>query len=297
MTAATGMRPADIALGASATLIWAAAFLATSVGLGLTSPLLFGALRFAVTAAFIVVVPRPRVGWRALLAIGLSIGVGQHAGIFLGMASGVTPGMAALLAHTQSFFTLGLAWILFGETLSSRGIAAFALAFAGLALLIVERGAPMPIAAILMVLGGAISAALGNLVLRRLGGVDPLGVTAWMSVIAAPSLLLLSVATEGPAPALAVLQHWTPTLLLAMSYSGVLAGLVAYAIWVRLFGRYRAHQVAPFMLLVPVGAIALSALFLDEQLSVWRLGAAAAILIGLALNASGRSTQPRAGAR
>ncbi len=291
------MRPADIALGASATLIWAAAFLATSVGLSLTTPLLFAALRFVVTAAFIVVIPRPRVGWRALFAIAVSIGVGQHAGIFLGMAHGVTPGMAALLAHTQSFFTLGFAWIVFGEKLSPRGIAAFALAFAGLALLIVERGAPMPLAAILMVLGGAISAALGNLVLRRLGGVDPLGVTAWMSVIAAPVLLILSIATEGPAPVLAVLQTWNPTLLLAMSYSGVLAGLVANAVWVRLFGRYRAHQVAPFMLLVPVGAIALSALFLGERLSAWRLGAAAAILVGLTLNATGRGAQPRAGER
>ncbi len=291
------MRPADIALGAGATLVWAAAFLATSVGLGLTTPLMFAALRFAVSAAFIVVIPRPRVGWRALVAIGLLIGVGQHAGIFLGMGNGVTPGMAALLAHTQSFFTLGLAWILFGERLSLRSVVAFALAFAGLGLLMIERGAPMPMPAIGMVLGGAVSAALGNLVLRRLGGVDPLGVAAWMSVIAAPCLLVLSVATEGAAPLMAVLQSWNPGLLLAMSYSGVLAGLGAYAVWTRLFGRYRAQQVAPFMLLVPVGAIALSAIFLGERLSLWRLGAAAAIVIGLALNASGGGAQPRAGAR
>jgi drug/metabolite transporter (DMT)-like permease len=35
---------------------------------------------------------------------------------------------------------------------------------------------------------------------------------------------------------------------------------------------------------VPVGAIALSALFLGERPSLWRLGAAAAILVGLGLN-------------
>ena len=155
----------------------------------------------------------------------------------------------------------------------------------------------MPISAVLLVLGGAISAAIGNLVLRQLRGVDPLGVTAWMSVVATPCLLALSLATEGVAPLQNLLLQWNPTLLLAMSYSGLLAGLVAYAIWARLFGRYRAQQVAPFMLLVPVGAIGLSAVFLGERLSAWRLGAAAAILIGLALNALGGGGQSRAGAR
>jgi O-acetylserine/cysteine efflux transporter len=286
------MRPVDIALGSFATAVWSGAFIATEAALRSTPPLLFASLRFFVSALFILVVARPRVDWRALLAIGTAIGIGQHAGIFTGMTAGVPPGMAALLAHTQSFFTLALAWALFGEALTPRKIVAFALALSGLGLLMLERGAPMPAVAIALVLGGSLSAAIGNLFLRRLGGVDPLSVAAWMSAIAAPGLLAASLAIEGHAPLVTALTTWSPTLLVASCYSGILSGLLAYAIWTRLFGRYEAHRVAPFMLMVPVGAIALSALFLGERLSGWRIGAAVAIVLGLALNVM-PARQPR----
>jgi O-acetylserine/cysteine efflux transporter len=299
------MRPADIALGAFATTVWSGAFIATEAALRTTPPILFASLRFFVSALFIVVIARPRVDWKLLSAVALSIAIGQHAGLFVGMANGVTPGMAALLAHTQSFFTLALAWVLLGEALTPRRIFAFtlalsglgllmiergtpmpvvAIALSGLALLLIERGAPMPLVAIATVLGAALSAAIGNLLLRRLGGIDPLSVAAWMSAIAAPCLLAMSVAVEGHEPLVRALTTWNPTLLIASLYAGIPSGLLAYAIWARLFGRYQAHLVAPFMLAVPVGAIALSALILGERLSWWRLGAAVAIVVGLALN-------------
>jgi O-acetylserine/cysteine efflux transporter len=214
----------------------------------------------------------------------LTIGVGQHVGIFLGMATGVTPGMAALLAHTQSFFTLALAWGLMGEALTPRKLCGFAAALGGLVLLMAERGTPMPPLAIAIVLGGALAGGLGNFVLRRIGGADPIGVAAWLSAVAAPLLLALSIAVEGTAPLRAILSGPSPGFAVATAYSGILSGLVAYAIWARLFGRYEAHRIAPFMLMVPVGAIALSALVLGERPGLWRLGAAAAILLGLALN-------------
>lgn len=278
------MRPVDTALGGMATLVWAGAFVVTDVALHQTAPIAFAAMRFVISAAFVLVVPRPAVRWHLLLAIGLLLGVGQHAGIFLGMALGVPPGMAALLAHTQSFFTLAMAWVVMGERLTGRKVVAFGLALAGLGLLMAERGTPMPIVAMLAVLAAAISAAIGNLVLRRLGGADPVGIAAWMSAVAAPGLVTLSVIVEGPAPVVAMVTQWNSTLVLAGLYSGVLSGLGAYTIWARLFGRYEAHRVAPFMLLVPVGAIVLSVVWFGETLTLWRAAAALAIIVGLGLN-------------
>jgi O-acetylserine/cysteine efflux transporter len=241
-------------------------------------------MRFVVSALFVLVVPFPRVGWRTILALGLVIGVGQHVGIFFGMAHGVPPGVAALLAHTQSFFTLALAWGLLGERLTPRKLVGFGFALAGLVLLMLERGSPMPVAAIAMVMSGSLAGGIGNYILRRAGGADPVGVAAWMAAVAAPLLLALSLATDGTAPLVAAFVDLRGDLLLASCYSGILSGLLSYAIWTRLFGRYEAHQVAPFMLLVPVGAIALSALLLGERMGTWRAAAAAAIVLGLALN-------------
>ncbi len=278
------MTPGDIVLAALATGIWSGAFVATDTALREAPPILFAALRFCVSALALPFLPRPRVSWRVLLVLGLTIGVGQHVGIFFGMATGVTPGMAALLAHTQSFFTLALAWGLMGETLTRRKLCGFAAALGGLVLLMAERGTPMPPLAIAIVLCGALAGGLGNFVLRRIGGADPIGVAAWLSAVAAPLLLALSIAIEGMDPLRAILSGPTIGFVTATAYSGILSGLVAYAIWARLFGRYEAHRIAPFMLMVPVGAIALSALVLGERPGLWRLGAAVAILIGLALN-------------
>jgi O-acetylserine/cysteine efflux transporter len=278
------MTPVDILLAVLATGVWSGAFVATDTALREAPPILFAALRFCVSALALPFLPRPRVSWRALLVLGLTIGVGQHVGIFFGMATGVTPGMAALLAHTQSFFTLALAWGLMGEALTMRKLCGFVAALCGLVLLMAERGTPMPPLAIAIVLGGALAGGLGNFVLRRIGGADPIGVAAWLSAVAAPLLLALSIAVEGMEPLRAILSGPSPGFVVATAYSGILSGLVAYAIWARLFGRYEAHRIAPFMLMVPVGAIALSALFLGERPGLWRLGAAAAILIGLGLN-------------
>jgi O-acetylserine/cysteine efflux transporter len=274
------MRPADLAMALFATSVWAGAFIVTEAALRDTPPLLFAAMRFVVSALFVLVVPFPRVGWRTILALGLVIGVGQHVGIFFGMAHGVPPGVAALLAHTQSFFTLALAWGLLGERLTPRKLVGFGFALAGLLLLMLERGSPMPVAAIAMVMSGSLAGGIGNYILRRAGGADPVGVAAWMAAVAAPLLLALSLA----APLVAAFADLRGDLLLASCYSGILSGLLSYAIWARLFGRYEAHQVAPFMLLVPVGAIALSALILGERMGPWRAAAAAAIVLGLALN-------------
>jgi hypothetical protein len=182
------MRAGDALLAAFAACIWSGAFIATEAALRDCPPILFAALRFCLSALALPFLARPHVSWRALLALGLLIGVGQHVGIFIGMATGVTPGMAALLAHTQSFFTLALAWGLMGEALTPRKLCGFAAALGGLVLLMAERGTPMPPLAIAIVLGGALAGGLGNFVLRRIGGADPIGVAAWLSAVAAPLL-------------------------------------------------------------------------------------------------------------
>ena len=61
---ASRMRPADLAM----------ALFARSAGrMRDTPPMLFAAMRFVVSALFVLVVPFPRVGWRTILALGLVI--------------------------------------------------------------------------------------------------------------------------------------------------------------------------------------------------------------------------------
>jgi O-acetylserine/cysteine efflux transporter len=60
--------------------------------------------------------------------------------------------------------------------------------------------------------------------------------------------------------------------------------LFGYGAWAWLMARYPAATVSPMALLVPVFGIGASALLLSESLPVWKLGAAALVIGGLALN-------------
>ena len=60
--------------------------------------------------------------------------------------------------------------------------------------------------------------------------------------------------------------------------------LIGYGLWNLLLNRYSAAMVAPWALLVPVFGMLTSALSLAEPMPIWKISAAALIVIGLASN-------------
>jgi hypothetical protein len=96
--------------------------------------------------------------------------------------------------------------------------------------------------------------------------------------------LAISVLIDGDVGSLWSAVQNAPWLgLLAPLYLGVLASVVAYAIWGNLLQRYPTGAVAPFALLAPaVGAIA-SALVTGESFGPVRLSGMACMLVGLAI--------------
>jgi O-acetylserine/cysteine efflux transporter len=90
------MRGRDVVIAVAVVIIWGVNFVAIDVGLGDLPPLFFVALRFLLTAIpAVFLVPRPGVGWRAVLALGLLMCVGQFGLLFVAMSSGMPAGLAA----------------------------------------------------------------------------------------------------------------------------------------------------------------------------------------------------------
>ena len=266
--------------------VWGTNFVVIRFALDALPPLALAALRFAL--AFLPAalwIARPRVAWHQLAAYGVLIGVGQFGLLYLAMRGAIAPGLASLVVQTQVFFTIGLAALLEGERARRHQLVALALALAGLGMIAwrgeASSGTPVGIA---MVLGAALAWACGNLVGRRAGRVDMLGYMVWSSAFAVPPLLVLSLAVEGPAAisrALAAAGAGTRAAVLWQAAGNTLFG---YAAWGWLLARHPAATVAPMALLVPVFGIGASAIALSEPLPAWKLGAAALVIGGLALN-------------
>lgn len=265
--------------------IWGSNFVVIKLGLNALPPLLFAALRFffAVLPA-IFFLPRPQVGWRNLAAYGLLIGVGQFGVLYLAMRAQISPGLASLVVQTQVFFTLLLAMRVAKERVQGYQWLGLALAAGGIAVIASHTDGSTTVLGVLMVLAAAFSWACGNIVGKRAGRVNMLAYMVWTSLFAVPPLILLSLLVEGPAAIALGLQQagWgTWTAVLWQSVGNTLFG---YGVWGWLLARHAAATIVPMALLVPVFGIGSAALLLGEPLPLWKLGAAALVMSGLALN-------------
>ncbi len=109
------MSGVDIALGVLVAMLWGLAFVATRIGLDSFSPAQLAALRFLIASLPVAFLPRPAVSGPLLIATGLTLYAGQFLFQFFGIAYGMPPGLASLVVHTQAFFTVIFAAVVWRE--------------------------------------------------------------------------------------------------------------------------------------------------------------------------------------
>jgi O-acetylserine/cysteine efflux transporter len=265
--------------------VWGSNFAVIKIGLGVLPPLLFAALRFIwVACPAMLFIKRPEVPWRNLMGYGFLVGSGQFGLLYLAMQINISPGLASLVIQTQVVFTIGLAMALDGEKMKSYQAAAVLLAAAGILLIALKAKAAATPLGLALVLVAAMSWAGGNQIARRSGRINALAFIVWSSPFSVLPLVILSLWFEGwPAisAGLAAADLGTWGAVLWQSAGNTMFG---FAAWAWLLARHPAASVSPIALLVPVFGMATSALVLGEPLPGWKIGAAALVMCGLALN-------------
>jgi O-acetylserine/cysteine efflux transporter len=273
------------ALALAVVAVWGTNFVVIKVALGALPPLLLALLRFTLALLpAVLFIPRPAVPWRKLAAYGVLIGAGQFGLLYLAIDGRIAPGLASLVVQTQVFFTIGLAMLADGERLRPVQGLALLLAVAGIGVIAAHTGGDTTVSGLLLVLAAAAAWAGGNQVARTMGRVHMLGMVVWSSAFALPPLLVLSLIFEGGDRWQQGLAAATAPVWAAVVWQAVGNTLFGYAAWGWLLSRHPAATVAPMALLVPVFGMAASALWLGEGLPAWKLGAAALVLGGLAIN-------------
>lgn len=285
------MPPRDLILVAIVILAWGSNFSAMKIALAELPPFLFVALRFALLIPLIAVFPRP-ASWAAIVAVGALINMGQFAFLFGAMAADASAGLASLIIQSQVPLTIVLAWAVFGERITLMQALGIALAVLGLAGIGMVAGGNITLLGLGLILCGALSWAIGNLVLRRLPGVRMLPLFVWGSLVPPLPMLGLSMAFETPTP-------WTTLAALgpsgwgAVAYVAMASTVIGYTIWGTLLSRHPAALVTPFALLIPLVGMGTAALVLGERITAGEALAGLLVLTGLALAVMG----PRFAAR
>jgi O-acetylserine/cysteine efflux transporter len=285
------MQAKDRLLALAIIVVWGVNFVVIKVGLAGVPPMLLGTLRFALVAfPAVFFIPRPRIPLRMLLAYGRFISLGQFAFLFYAMAVGMPAGLASLVLQSQVFFTVAIAGMWLGEPVRWHNVAGMAIAAGGLAL--IGSGAAhgpggMSVAGFGLTLCAAFCWASGNIVSKKIGPVDLLGLVVWGGLVPIVPFALLSYWFEGPARITVALGQIPMMSVLAICYLSFAATLFGYTMWGRLLTRYPASKVAPLTLLVPVVGLISAHGLLGEDLSLAQWLGALVVMGGLLLNVFG----------
>ena len=259
------MKPVDVLLAISVAVLWGMGFIVAKAGMSHFSPILLMALRFTLTAFCMVWFFRPPPGiFKQLFWISLISAALQYSLTFNGVR-GIDASTAALLVQLEVPFGLILAWLVLGERISLKQGLGIAIAFIGAILIIGEPKLAGDLIYAFMVIGGAFTWAVGQIMIKKLGNIGGFRLITGVALFATPQLFVASFLLEQNQ--LEQIQTASPAAWAAVAYLGLIMTALAYALWYRLLGHYTVNQVMPFLLLLPVTSVFGGIFFLGESLT------------------------------
>lgn len=282
----------DLLLAISVPVIWGAGFLLAKEAIGEFPPILLMAFRFSVTALILVWFVRPPFGYfRRIFWIALISAAVQYSLTFTGLRY-LDASTAIIVIQLEVPFGVLLAALILKDRFQMRHIAGMALAFVGVILIAGEPRLHSHWGPLMLVIGGAFTWALGQVMIKMLGDVGGFRLIAWVAVFAAPQLFVASWIVERDQ--LAAIRSATPIVWYAIVYLGVVMTAVGYGIWYYLLNKHPVKQIMPFLLLLPVATVAGGVLILGETLTPVLLAGGALAIIGVGIIVIARNPHGRA---
>lgn len=246
--------------------IWGSMFVVATLALFDFPPVFFTALRFAMLTLLLVrflPVPRERV-W-PLVRVGLVMGVGMYLTLYLSLFLAENTASIALVSKLEVPFALIMGVVILKERIGPQRIAGVTIAILGAAVIGFDPAAADDIPALVAMTMSSALFALTMIMVRRLGGVPPLTITAWVAMVSTPVLLVVSFAFESNH--IEVLESARPAAWLALAYTVIMGSIVAHSGMYFLLQRYPVGLIVPFNLLSPVFAVCGGILFLDDVMT------------------------------
>lgn len=279
----------DTLLALLVMVVWGVNFVAIKIGVDSVPPLFLTALRFMFTALpAVFFLRRPAAPWSLIALFGILLGVVKFGLVFSAVKLGMAAGLTSLLMQIQVFFTVGLAFLFFGERPSRMQTLGAVVAFGGIGVFAIERAqGALPIVPFLMVIFAALSWGFANITIKMAGKVDTLAFLVWSSLFSPIPLLALSFWIEGPTAILAALFPPKLDAALALAFIVGPSTLFAFAMWNKLLTRYPTSTAAPFALLVPVFGILSGVVLLGEPFTPVAVLGSGVVFAGLLINVFG----------
>lgn len=283
------MKPLHVALAVLITAIWGVNFSVIKLGLATVDPFILAAIRFSLCALpAIFFIRKPDVAWRYIVGYGLVFGIGLWGVVNLGIKLGLSAGIASLVLQFSAFFTIALGSWVFKEALSRFQILGMLIALGGLLCIITISDGSVSLSGVLLVLLGAASWSVANIINKKASTRDVFGFLVWSSAFAPIPLFALDYVVNGSAGYAAFVHQVDGSAVLSILFQVYPNTLFAYWVWNSLLKTYPVSTVAPLSLLVPIFGMLGSVLLFNESVTLSKVLAVALIVLGLAVGLYGQ---------
>ena len=271
------MKPAHLVLVLVVNAAWGYAFVAAKIGVEHYPPIFFTALRWAIIAVLLAGFLRaPRGQIKLLIGISLTMGALHYALMYTGFSLSSDVASVAIAQQLSVPFATIMGVVFLSERIGWRRVLAITVAFAGVIVIGFDPVIFDHVTALILVAAAASMFAVGNILIKRTEGLSTWSIQAWMAVMSAPQLLVLSLLLEeGQWHALV---NPNPTGLWALSYAVVGTSLIGVGGWYYLLQRYPVSLISPLGLLTPVFGIVAGVTFMGDSLSPELIGGGALTL-------------------
>ena len=259
------MKIADYFLVFLSTFILGVNYVAVKIGVAEFPPLFMVAMRFTIVAAILIWFAKPpKHYFPKVLLFSVTMGTLHFGLIFIGFQH-VDASLVAIIFQLGVPFSVIFARIFLGEMFGWRRWLGIAIAFSGAAVLVGAPQSDSNLIYILILLVSITAWAIGSIQIKTMPGYDAISLSAWMTLLSAPQLYLLSAIFEtGQIESLsqASLNAWG-----GLAFSAIGASIIGYGLWYYLIGKYSVSRVLPFGFLLPFFGVLSAIIFLGERLS------------------------------
>ncbi|HKL63962.1 MAG TPA: DMT family transporter [Woeseiaceae bacterium] len=258
-------------------------------------PLAFASLRFLLL--FLVLFPVLKImRGRMLLitSVALSMGALHFTLIYQGLSMAEDVSTVAIALQLAVPFSTVLSIVFLGEQVRWKRWTGIAVAFAGVMIIGFDPRVLGYLPALAFVIAGALMAAAGMLLMKKLEGVSVFELQGWLATISWPLLAAASLGLEdNQAAAIAGVDAmgWA-----AVGFSAIGASLFGHGATYYLVQRYDVSLISPLMLMSTLFGVMFGVLLLDDQLTVRIVTGGALTLGGVLLITLRSPSQPASAA-
>lgn len=245
---------------------WGLGFAMAKVGMDQFPPFLLMSMRFALATLILVWFTRPPWGFmRRIFLIALVSATIQYGFTFYGL-KGIDASTAVIVVQLEAPFLALLAAVFLKDRLGWKRSIGMAFAFGGVAIIAGEPRLEGNLIYVGLVATGAMTWAIGQVMVSQLREVKGPALLAWVAMFAAPQMFVASLLFEENQWQLITSASWSDWGIVL--YLGLIMTALAYSVWYHLLATCPLSKLSPFLLLTPVTTVIFGVFILDETFTL-----------------------------